>query len=114
MPGLMMNNTSLAEGAKLAGLVSLDQYKSAHFVIYQVIVPIVALIGIVGNGMSWLILNESKAKNAFGTYLKALTIADICVLVVAIVMFVVDLFVYFVSAEHSAHLKHMTKYGMEV
>ena len=108
-----MNNASYA-GPMPTGLVSLEQYTSAHFVIYQVISPMIALIGILGNGMSLFILTNNNAKYAFATYLKALTITDICVLIVALLSLVLICPVTSSAQIHSTHLKRMSKDGMEM
>ena len=49
--------------------------------------------------MSLSILADNNDKYAFATYLKALTITDICVLIVALVRFAVDMSGYFISTE---------------
>ena len=92
-----MNTTII--GDKADGIVSFNKYTSTPFVLYQVIILLIAVVGIIGNGMSLSILAESKAKYAFATYLKALTIADICILTNAIARFAVDMSGYFIDTE---------------
>ena len=57
-----------------------EQLDLALFLIYQVFVPAISLMGIIGNVLGAVILFQSGDKNAFSTYLKALTISDIFIL----------------------------------
>ena len=78
-----MNNSNLSNDINF-GTVALEEYRTSNFIIFRIIIPTISLLGVVGNGLSYFILTENKAKYAFATYLKALTLVDSCLLMGAI------------------------------
>ena len=70
------------------GIVTAEQHKTAMFLIFQIFMPIVCSVGFIGNFLSVGVLFESRDTNAFSTYLKALTLSDMVILLFGIVQFV--------------------------
>ena len=62
------------------GIMSKEETELASFVIYQILTPVVCVIGIVGNLMSLVVINKTKDRQAFSNYLKALTTTDTLIL----------------------------------
>ena len=70
------------------GIITKEQHETAMFFIFQIFMPIVCSVGFVGNLLSVGVLFHSRDKNAFSTYLKALTLSDTVVLFFGLVQFV--------------------------
>ena len=62
------------------GSVTAEQHEMAMFVIFKILMPIVCIIGFTGNFLSVGVLFQTHDKNAFSTYLKALTLSDMAIL----------------------------------
>ena len=70
------------------GTMSKEQAALAIFLIYEIFMPIVCIVGFTGNLLSAIILFKTKDKNAFTIYLKALTLSDMLILVSGILRFI--------------------------
>ena len=67
------------------GSVTVEQHEMAMLVIFKILMPIICSIGFTGNLLSVGVLFHSHDKNAFSTYLKALTLSDMMILLLGIV-----------------------------
>ena len=70
------------------GTMTKEQNEYALFLIFQVFMPILCVIGITGNSLCAIVLFHSRDKNAFSTYLKALTMSDIFLLFNGLLQFI--------------------------
>ena len=93
-----MNNSTITGDSQNESL-NLGEYISFRYILFQIIIPSIAVVGIVGNIFSFLILAENKAKYAFATYLKALTLADTCFLLGSLARFVLSIYGKFISPQ---------------
>ena len=80
------------------GLVSKEQADIIIFVVYQILMPSICIVGIIGNLMSVAIIFKTKDSMAFNTYLKALTLFDTSVLFFGLVRFTCDIIAAYVTS----------------
>ena len=73
------------------GIMTKAQLDLAMFLIYQIFVPVISLIGITGNILGVIVLFQTREKTAFSVYLKALTISDIFILCCGMLQFLCHL-----------------------
>ena len=73
------------------GIMTKAQLDLALFLIYQIFVPVISLIGITGNILGVIVLFQTREKTAFSVYLKALTISDIFILCCGMLQFLCHL-----------------------
>ena len=69
------------------GIMSKEEFYYANFIIYQILMPIVRVTGIVGNIISVIVINKTKKQPAFSKYLITLTITDILLLISGLARF---------------------------
>ena len=69
------------------GTLSKEQADLAMFLIYEIIIPLISVVGFIGNLLCAIILFKTKDKYAFTIYLKALTLSDMMVLLSGILRF---------------------------
>ena len=69
------------------GIMSKEEFDFANFIIYQILMPIVCVTGIVGNIISVIVINKTKKQPAFSKYLITLTITDILLLISGLARF---------------------------
>ena len=70
------------------GTMSKEQAALAIFLIYEIFMPVVCIVGFTGNLLSAIILFKTKDKNAFTFYLKTLTLSDMLILLSGILRFI--------------------------
>lgn len=70
------------------GTLTKEQADLAMFLLYEVFMPIICIVGIIGNLLCVIILYQAPDSNAFLTFLKALTISDIFILLSGIMRFI--------------------------
>ena len=58
------------------GIMSKEEAELANFIIYQLLIPIVCITGIIGNLMSLVVINKRKDQRTFTKYIKVLTGTD--------------------------------------
>ena len=94
-------NCSRSLGVYDEGSVTAEQHEMAIFVMFQILMPIVCSIGFTGNLLSVGVLFHSHDKNAFSTYLKALTLSDMMILLLGIVQSVSKILQGYLNKEFS-------------
>ena len=71
-----------AEASMFAnGTVSKEQADLAFLIIFEIIFPVICLVGFIGNTLCTVVLFKSNDKSTFAVYLKALTVSDTVILV---------------------------------
>ena len=70
------------------GTLTKEQADLAMFLLYEVFLPVICVVGIIGNLLCVILLYQAPGKNAFLTFLKALTISDIFILLSGVLRFI--------------------------
>ena len=73
------------------GTLTKEQADLAMFLLYEVFMPIICVVGITGNLLCVIVLYHAPDKSAFLTFLKALTISDIFILLGGVLRFICTL-----------------------
>lgn len=90
-------------------LITEEQYQRYKNIIFLICLPVIAVIGIVGNSLSLYILQKFPTKHAFTTYVKVLTGIDTALLFISLLRSLFKLF-QLLDIKHAAKIETYGNY----